>query len=337
MPPTLSSPRRRRTTPLGVAVCGALVVALSACSGGAQAGGLHFVYVGGAVGDPNYAAVGCGAKARAAELGATVEQQDAHTFSPADQIPVLNAAAASAPSGIMISPTDPNGLYAPLGVIHGRGIPVVTTVNELANTDSINASVLVDNRGGGAAAARYLADQATESRPGQRVKVAMLTFQAGGSKAADDEWRGFEEEIARHPNVDYVGPQFLGPNDQVAKATELTNAVLSRDPDLFGMFSAFGFAAEGILAANRQRGTSPLVVTAYSATSQALVDGLRAGTVAAIVDYPFRQAGAAAVDQLVNAATGKPVEKTVPLGAVTYTRSAFDDPATAAALGPVTC
>jgi ribose transport system substrate-binding protein len=336
MPPTLSSPRRR-TTPFVVAVCGALVVALSACSGGAQAGGLHFVYVGGAVGDPNYAAVGCGAKARAAELGATVEQQDARTFSPADQIPVLNAAAASAPSGIMISPTDPNGLHAPLSVVHDRGIPVVTAVNELANPDSIDSAVLVDNRGGGAAAARYLAEQATATRPGERVKVSMLTFQAGGSKAADDEWRGFEEEIARHQNIDYVGAQFLGPNDQVAKATELTNAVLSRDPDLFGMFSAFGFAAEGMLVANRQRGASPLVVTAYSATSQALVDGLRAGTVAAIVDYPFKEAGAAAVDQLVNAATGKPVEKTIPLGAITYTRAAFDDPATAGALGPVTC
>lgn len=295
--------------------------------------GKRFVYVAGANGDPNYAAVGCGAKAEAERLGATVEQQNVTAFTAAAQIPVLNAAVAGRPDGVLISPTDPEGLYAPLKAAAGRRIPVATVVNQLSKPDFVDTEVTVDNFGGGRAAARHLAEQAG----GRAVPVSVFTFQAGGSKAADDEWKGFEEEVKKYPNLRYLGPQFIGADNQVAEATAKMNAVLSADPDLFGVFATFGFAGEGVLAAARQRGVAPVVVSAYSATTASLVEALKAGTLSAIVDYPFREAGAAAVTELANQITGKPVRKSVPFESKVYTKASFDDPAQSAALGAVSC
>jgi ribose transport system substrate-binding protein len=294
--------------------------------------GMKFTYVGGQVGDPNYKAVGCGAKARAVELGAVFDQQDAESFAPTDQIPVLRSVAARKPDGILISPTDPNALYAPIKVINER-IPVQTVINSLSNTDSINGQILVDNYGGGQAAADYLAELAD----GKKVKVGVFTFQAGGSKAADDEWKGFEAQVEKYPNLEYIGPQFQGPTSQISDAASKMNALLAAHPDLFGMFATYGFAGQGVLTSVRQRDADVHVVSAYSATTPELVSALRSGRLSAIVDYPFREAGAAAIDQLAAKLTGEPVEPTVSFPSVVYTQKSFGDPAQAKNLGPATC
>lgn len=321
---------------IAVAGCGggeAEQSSTAASEGGSRsAEGKRFAYIGGQVGDPNYKAVGCGAKARAEELGAEFEQQDAETFAPSDQIPVLNSVAAQKPDGILISPTDPNALYAPLKVINER-IPVATVVNSLTNTDSISGQVLVDNYGGGQAAADYLAKLAD----GKKAKVGVFTFQAGGSKAADDEWKGFEAQVEKYPNFEYIGPQFQGPTSQISDAASKMNAVLAAHPDLFGMFATYGFAGQGVLTSVRQRNADVNVVSAYSATTPELVSALKSGRLSAIIDYPFREAGAAAVDQLAAKLAGEPVKPTISFSSTVYTQESFDDPKEAKNLGPATC
>jgi ribose transport system substrate-binding protein len=304
----------------------------AADNGALSAEGKKFTYIGGQTGDPNYKAVACGAKAKAEELGASLEHQDAKSFAPADQIPALNSVAARKPDGILISPTDPNALYAPLKAINAR-LPVETVVNSLTNPDSINGQVLVDNYGGGKAAADYLAELAD----GRKAKVGVFTFQAGGSKAADDEWKGFEAGVAEHRNLEYIGPEFQGPTSQVSDAASKMNAILAKHPDLFGMFATYGFAAEGILASLDQRNADVTVVSAYSATTPDLVSALQDGKLSAIVDYPFREAGAAAVEQLAAKLAGRRVKPTVEFGSEVFTKASFDDPAEAENLGPAEC
>jgi ribose transport system substrate-binding protein len=297
-----------------------------------SAEGDKFVYIGGEVGDPNYKAVGCGAKEKAEELGADFEQQDAKSFAPSDQIPVLNAAAAQNPSGLMISPTDPKALYAPLKAIDGR-LPVETVVNTLENTDSINGQVLVDNRGGGEEAAVYLAELAD----GKEVEVGAFSFQRGGSKAADDELEGFEAKLKDYPNITYIGAQFQGPDSQITDAAAKMNAILASHPKLFGMFATYGFAAEGILASRLQRGSDFDLVAAYAATTPQLVKALKEGALAAIVDYPFREAGAAAIEQLAANLDGQTVKPSVEFKSITYTKQSFGNPEEAENLGPAEC
>lgn len=291
------------------------------------ADGMRFMYLSAPLADPNYGAVACGARIEAQRLGADLEHQESQDFSAAGQIPTLNAAVASQPDGLLVTPTDPQGLVAPLAGTVEDGLPVVTAINELVDASGVNAEVAVDNRAAGRAAAEFLAVEAG----GEEVSVAVLTFSAGGSLAADDEWRGFEEAIGAHDNITYLGPSFV--ESDAASSTEAMNAILAREPDLFGVFTAFGASAQGVLASTRQRGVDPLIVSGYAASTGEVVEAMRAGEVAAIVDFPFREAGGAAMETLARVVLGEPVEERAVFDSVLYTRDSFDDPEQAANLG----
>lgn len=290
--------------------------------------GKDFVYIGGQTGDPNYAQVGCGARAVAKKLGATVIQQDVKKFTAASQTPTLNAVAARKPDGIIISPTDPVGLFAPIKATTTKGVPVVTAVNSLDDPSALASQVLVDNYGGGVKAAQYLAQKAA----GKKVKISVFSFTKGGSKAADDEWKGFEAEIKKHPNVEYLGPQFVA--DDAAKKMA---GVLSRNPDLYAVFSTFAFAGQGILTTVKQRNADVVQVTAYGASFKPTADALKAGTIDAIVDYPFVKAGEAAMQQLANKLQDKPTKPTVRFGSEIFTKGSLSDPEKAAKIGVFKC
>lgn len=276
--------------------------------------GLSITYLSAPLADPNYGAVACGARIEAKRLGVDFAHQESQDFSAAGQLPDINAAVASAPSALMITPTDPNALIAPLTRIVADGIPVVTTINELTNAAGITAEVAVSNYSAGKLAADFIAEQAD----GAKVTLAALSFLAGGSLAADEELRGFEEGIAAYDNITYAGASYV--DSDAASSTQAMNAVLAREPELFGVFTAFGASAQGVLASTRQRGVKPVIVSGYAANTSQIVQALGTGEVAAIVDFPFRDAGAAALSQAVMAALDLPVEKRQEYESVIYTQ-----------------
>lgn len=283
-----------------------------------SAGGKKFAYIGSNF--ATYDTIYCGALAEAQRLGASVSKQLSQDFTAASQIPVLNAALASKPDGVLISPTDPNALYAPIKAAVAGGIPVVTADNTLINTDQLTSQSLVDNRASGTMAAAYLAKQAS----GRKVKVGVMSFTSGGSAAADAEWHGFEDEIKKYPNIDYIGAQFN--QGGAAETTPTAAGMFARNPDLFGMFGTEGDASTGIITAAKQRGLHPLVVAGYAAQTDSLVAALKSGAVAAITDFPFRLVGVNGIDQLVNKLTGRPVDAAPSLSAVLYTKADLDKP-----------
>lgn len=315
--------------------------ALAACGGsdGAAAGGgggdsgvsgKKITYV--ATQNPTYDAIACGAKARAKGLGMEFGQQNANVFTASAQIPVLNAAVAQRPDAILISPTDPNALRAPIGSA-SKSIPVATILNTLNDPSSVTSQVVYNNEANGREAAKFLAERAD----GRDVKVATIALSPGASVAADDEIKGFEEQIKKYPNIEYLGPEYAGTEDETGDATARTNALLSAHPDLFGVFTYANLAANGILTAKRQRDSDVLVVAGYSGTDRELVGALKSGQVAAIADFPFRESGATAVDQLANKLSGKPVKKTVTLQPTLYTRDSFENPKLKGDLKPPNC
>lgn len=295
------------------------------------ASGMRFTYLSAPLGDPNYGSVACGAQIEAKRLGATVDHQESQEFTASSQIPVLNAAAAAQPNGLLVTPTDPVGLMAPLRSIVRSGVPVLTVINQLKDASGVNAEVAVDNAGAGRAAAEFLAQQAG----GKPVTLASLGFTAGGSLASDDELRGFADELTTYPNVTYLGPQYVG--SDAGSSTQAMNALLARQPDLFGVFTAFGASAQGVLASVRQRQTTVEIVSGYAAATDEVVTALRNGQVAAIVDFPFRQAGITAMDEIARVAKGQSVTRTTSFPSVLYNRASFDDPAQAANLGTTRC
>jgi ribose transport system substrate-binding protein len=286
-----------------------------------SAKGKTFVYVASANGDTIYGTIACGAKAEAKRLGATYELDTiGATYAAPAQISTLNAASATNPSGIMVSPMDPNALYEPIKAVVARDIPVVTVDNQVANPDQVASQVLVNNSASGVLAADYFAKRAA----GRHVQVALLTIPLGLDIASDDEDRGFAHELKKYPNITYVGATYA--NVVLSDNVSATNAILARDPHLFGIFGTQQFADDGAVVGAAQSGAHPVIVAGYGGEDDALVTDLRKGTIAAMTDYPLAKVGAMSIDQLANAVAGRPVVKTPTFGAILYTKASLSQP-----------
>jgi ABC-type sugar transport system substrate-binding protein len=316
---------------LGAAAC-TIVLAACGTAGSGSAGsptGARVVYSG-AVTDDAYAAIACGVKGRAEELGVTVDVQSPPEFTAPAQTQTINAAIAGNPDGLIVSPADANAMAAPLAGAKARDVPVVTALNTLADPTPLSSQVLADEAAGGIRSAQLVADRLA-GKPG---KVAVITFTPGRSTPADTRWHSFEQEIAEYPNITYLGPEIVATVDP-QEATAKMNALLAREPDLTAVVATFGRAGDGAATALRQRGQTMLLVT-YD-TNAGVVAALRRGEISALIDYNLPEMGRRALDQVLAAHSGQPTNPTTKLPPMVFTQATIDDPATATALQSTPC
>ncbi|WP_462185898.1 substrate-binding domain-containing protein [Frankia sp. CcWB2] len=252
-----------------VSACGSGESSQSAQSttAGKAGNGLRFAYIG-AVEDPAYYAIACGAKIKAGKIGATVTVQYPKEFSAAAMTPILNSVLADKPDGLMISVADANAMYAPLSKAKAQGIPIVTALNTLTKKDPLASEVIADEAAGGRLSAELIAKHLGI----EGGKVAGLGFTPGVSTPADQRLHNFESEIKKYPNIDYLGAEITDVSPQTA--TVKMNAILARDPDIKAIFTSFGIAAQGAVTALSQRNKSGVYVTSFD-TSPFDVKALR--------------------------------------------------------------
>ncbi|HLV99950.1 MAG TPA: ABC transporter substrate-binding protein [Ktedonobacterales bacterium] len=257
-----------------------LAATLAACgSSGSGQGSKHyrFVYIAGIASDPYYIALNKGAQAEAQKEGITVDFEGSTTaFSPATQIPILNAAIASKPDLIMIAPTDTVALQAPLQQAVNAGIPVILVDTTLQNPSLAVTSIAFDNVAGGAQAADALAQAI-----GGKGKVAIV-HTTPGTSTGDDRVKGFDQEMAsKYPNIKNLGPTYTG--DDPTRAAAVLKALLTANPDLSGVFTINGVVGDGVTAAAREAGVEgKLKLVEYGSSSSQLA-GLKNGTVTACI------------------------------------------------------
>lgn len=312
-----------------------LVVPIAACGqAGGSAGsgasrGKHFVYIGGEQ-DAAYTAIDCGVKLEARKLGANVSTQYPTDFTAASMTPVFNSVMAGKPDGIIISPSDANAMYAPVAKAKAQGIPVVTALNTLARPDPLASQILSDEAAGG----REAADQIANRLGSSGGKVATITFTPGKSVPADGRWHGFESEIKKYRNINYIGAEIT--DISADTATQKMNAILSRDPDVKAVVATFGIAGVGASTALRQRGAKDLYLVTFD-TGAEQVEQLKAGTVSALIDFDLPQQGARALDQVSAAATGGSVQKVTKLPPHVYRPDNVGAPQNQGALQATRC
>lgn len=293
--------------------------------------GKRIVYSGAQNADA-YIAIACGVKERARDLGVSIDVQSPPQFTAAAAAPVINAAAAGRPDGMIVSPADANALAAPIAGVKAQGIPVVTALNTLADPAPLAAQVLADDEAGGRRSAELVAEHLA-GRPG---KVALLTYTPGKSVPADSRARGFEAGIRNVPNVQYLGPQIVGIDPSAS--TAVMNAVLARDPDVTAVVASFGRSGDGAAAAIRQRGPGSAPVYLVTFDSYAgVVDDLHRGEVSALIDYDLPGLGRIALDRVLAAGAGRPVTPKTSQPPIVYTQQTIGDPAVAPALQATPC
>jgi len=302
------------STPLrAAALAAASALVLTACgsgSGGGSAGGdenrLEVVYVPGLTGNPFYNTVGCGAQAKADELGVDFTVQGSPEFDVARQTAIVNAVVADAPDALMIAVTDSTALRLPLLEAKSAGIDVITIDGDLEDKSIALTNIQSDNIEGGALAAERLAEMVG----GQGVVLGIN--QSPGNPIGEAREKGFRDKLAEYPGMTYAQTQYS--ENSTATAAQIASTAATSNPDLVGVYTMSTNNTEGAITGVREAGrTGDVRVVGYD-TSEPILQALEDGTVdGVVVQHPYGE-GQAGVQSAVDAAEGRdvPREQTQP-------------------------
>ena len=275
-------------------------------------------YIQGVTGNPFYTSVACGGTEAAQRLGVSFDAQGPAQYAPSLQLRVLNAVIAAQPDGIMFTADDPVALTATLIEAKERGIKILSIDGDVKDMSVAIANIQSDNFEGGRQAGRTLAELL-----GGKGKI-MALMNSPAANVAQQRLFGFQEEIAKHPGLTFLGVQYS--NNQTAKAASIITATVAANPDLAGIFTITTNNTEGAATGVREAQREGKIKIVGFDTSDPIVEAIRSGVVSAdIVQYPYR-VGQLGLEMMVDALNGKPVQRQVNTPFVVATPQNIDTP-----------
>ncbi len=269
-----------------------------------------------------------GAQAAGKDLGVTVEELGTPKDDAAGQIAVLESAAGAKPAAIVISPTVAEALGDPIAAVTAAGIPVIM-IDSGAKTDDYAAFLTTNNQAGGKAAAESMAACIKERTGKVAGKVAFITALAG-HESLDSRDQGFKDGVAAYPDLKIVGNR-VGNNEE-AEGMSFTADMVTKDPDLVGIFADNAQMGTGAGASvSEQKIGDKLCLVAFDADAGEL-EHLKDGSIyALIIQDPFMM-GYAGVWYGYAASKGARLPKFVDTGVGAVTKANMGDPAFAGLL-----
>ncbi len=278
----------------------------------------RITYIQGVTGNPFYMSVTCGGAEAAKRLGVTFDAQGPQQYTPALQMRVLNAVIAAQPDGIMFTADDPVALTATLLDAKERGIKILSIDGDVKDMSIAVSNIQSDNVEGGRQAAKQLAELI-----GDKGEV-MAMMNSPAANVAQQRLQGFQEEISKHPQINFLGPQYS--NNQTAKAASIVTSTIAAHPDLAGIFTLTTNNTEGAATGVREAQREGKVKLVGFDTSDPIVEAIRKGVVSAdIVQYPYR-VGQLGVEMMVAALDGKPIERQIHTPFIVATPANIDTP-----------
>jgi len=281
--------------------------------------------------DPFYQVMQLGVEAAAKDLGIEVVTQIPATWGVEVQTPILDAMVARGDLNYLVTaPTDKDQMVGPLKAAQEAGIKVITVDTFLGDGDYVNGPVTFpisyigsDNVEGGRISARGLAKAI-----GGKGNVYINSTNPNVS-SVEGRAIGFKEVMEKEfPDIKIVGLDFN--LDDMNKAVQQTAAVLSRVPDLAGVFGTNVFSAQGAGTAVMNAGLGGHVqVVAYDAT-QFAIEQLRAGVVSLVLaQKPFDMGYMAVQFAAADAAGVTSLPRRVETGFAIIDKGNVDNPAVA--------
>ena len=220
-------------------------------------------------------------------------------------------------NGIVMAACNQDALVDVVKRASENGITVVT-IDSGVNSDIPVSFVATDNIAGAAAAAKELARLI-----GNEGEVGVIPFVRG---AATSELReqGFKQGIAEFPNIKVVSTLYC--DSDIAKAMNVTEDMLTANPNLKGIFAANEPAALGAAQAIEAAGkTGQIKIVAFDASDDQ-INALKKGSVQALaVQNPFKM-GYEGVKAAYDYIKGTPVEKRIDTGVTIVTKENMDNP-----------
>ncbi len=263
-----------------------------------------------------------GAEEAGKQLGVKVEKLGTPKDDAAGQIGVLETAVASKPAAVVISPTIFEALGDPIAAVTDAGIPVIV-IDSGAKTDKYASFLTTNNEAGGRAAADALAACIKERTGKVAGKVGYLTAMAG-HESLDSRDRGFLEGMKAYPDITVVGNRVA--NNEEAQGMSLTADMLTKDPDLIGLFADNAQMGTGAGASiSEQKLGDKFCLVAFDSDAGEL-EHLKGGSIYALVIQDPYMMGFAGVWYGYAAAHGVRLPKNVDTGVGTVTKATMDDP-----------
>jgi ribose transport system substrate-binding protein len=289
--------KRHRTTRTAVwLIASVLLATLPLTGNGASAHRLHasphrkqavFYLIPGLSNDAFYTTMQQGARAAAKRLGVRlVYQGSPYAFTPAAQIPYLDAAIAHHPSAILIAPTDRTALIGPIRRAVRAGVPVIA-VDTFISAPLAVTNVRSPNAQGGRLAAIALA-RAIHFHG----TVAGISVRPGIS-STDRRQQGFAQQLRTYPQIHYLGAQYDGNN--LSRAARITTRLLAHHPHLNGIFAMNGLSGDGVITVLQETHRTHQVKLVEFDADPIQAQALRQGIVQALIAQDPRSIGALAV------------------------------------------
>ena len=290
--------------------------------------GKQVSFIAGDKNDPFYVTLDCGARQEAKKYGLKINMQAPTDFSASEQTPIVDGVAAQHPAAVMIAPTDANAMFSPIQQLAQAGSKVVFVDTTLNHPAMAASQVSTDDYQAG-----VLAGQEMAKLLGGKGDVLIINLQAGVS-TTDARGKGFVKG-AEGAGLHVVDQEYSG--NSPAKAASITEATLSRYPNLAGIFAATDFGAEGAVTALRAAGKLGQVKMVGFDASPIMVSNLKQGNIQAIAAQQAQKIGIDGIDQVANALQGKPTTKRIALPTITVTKANLSAPATKAVIQSLSC
>lgn len=296
---------RLRLAALAAAVL-TTTLALSGCSGntsgsgtsghsGAGNGSKVIAFVPGYLGIGFYNSVYAGIKDQAKKYGyTTIQQGSAAAFSASAQTPYVRAVCSKKPAVLIIAPTDPTAMRAPIQDCITAGVKVVVVDTTLTNTEGVITSIQSGNEDGGKIGAEFIAKKLGGK--------GLVSVQTGSPQANTQAARVKGAQAAFASSFPAIKQIPVIQNASVGASQTSTTAALVAHPDLAAIFDVTGFCT-GQQGAVEKAGKNALVVCFDSSPAEDKL--LKSGKIAAEVVQPAYQEGTTAVDAAYHELTGK--------------------------------
>ena len=288
-------------------------------NGGTSGGTKNLELIVGTKSDNFYVTMECGAQQEAKALGVDLTVTGPADFTVPEQKPLIDAAISTKPDALLVAPTDITALDSDLQRVQSNGTKVVFVDTSSSDNSLGVARITSNNSQGGQLAADQLA-----SLIGGKGTVAVVTVKAGTS-TTDARVQGFIQEMqTKFPNIKLLPTQF-DDTDSTSVSTSDIEGDVAGNPDLAGVFAANVVTAEGAATAIQATKMSGKVKVATFDADPTQMTMLQNGTIQLAIAQAPSVEGKDAVDQAVNALTGKPVTANILTPLVAITRSNMND------------
>jgi ribose transport system substrate-binding protein len=302
------------------ALASALAVVLVGTAGGpgrAAPAGLNVLVIVKATNSQYWTYVFAGAKKAVAQLGI----QGSYLGAPAEsdiaqQVSITEDAISRHPSAIVIAPTAAKPLVAPIERATAAGIPVIV-IDSSVETDKYASFIATDNEAAGRLAADQLAAFVKGTKGSAAGKVAYLTALPGVGSLTERD-KGFMEELKKYPGLKIVEHRY-GNND-AAQSLSNTTDILTKTPDLVGIFADNNMMGDGAGRALQEKKLAGKVgLVAFDTDDQELAF-LKSGVIQALIVQDPYMMGFAGVMYGVMAHYGAALPKYLDSGVVAVTK-----------------